>query len=140
MAEPTFTVGPGQAWPIRRRALRWPVAVLVATVFVAACTKNAGWFSVGGSIIAAIGARLWAARAFRLKERADDPLPPVVLEQYRSPTTGAVPLNSEHFNERMRRYVDNIEGVLGVGISIAGGIIASVVPFVASLFHVWTPG
>jgi hypothetical protein len=125
-----------QFWIVRRRCLRWPTAILTATVAVAAFTKNAGWFNVGGWIISAYGAYLWAHRVFRLKARADDPLPPVVLESYR--TTGFVPVNPEHFNESAQRQFDNVKGIMGVWISIAGSFIASVLPFTVGLAHVWT--
>src|SRR6266404_6024634 len=98
-----MTIPESQVWKIRRRALRWPAAILVATVGTAALSKNAGWFGVGGMIISAIGARLWAERVFRLKSRSDDPLPPAVLEQYRAPN-GLVPLNSDYFNESYFRH------------------------------------
>jgi hypothetical protein len=116
-------------WRIRLRALRWPIVVLVLTIIVAAVSKNAGWFSVGGSVISGIGAMLWAGRLFRLKERSDDPPPPIVFDML---------VNPPGSTEASRRQVDIIEGILGVWISIAGGIVASTVPFVFSLAHIWT--
>jgi hypothetical protein len=132
-----MTMPAAQEWKIRRRALRWPVISLVVTVLLAWWTKNAEWFGPGGAVISAIGARLWAERVFRLGARSDDPLPPLVLQEYVA--AGAVPLNSDHFNESLMRLVDNVKGLLGVWVSIVGGIIAAVVPFACKNMHWWTP-
>jgi hypothetical protein len=124
---------------VRWRALRWPIATLVATVLVAAISKNAGWFNVGGGAIAAQGTFMWAGRLLRLMQHADDPLPPAVHEQSRNSVTGLVAVNSDHFNEAQRRQIDNIRAHVGVWLTVIGGIIASVVPFLCGLIHVWTP-
>jgi hypothetical protein len=124
---------------VRLRALRLPLAVLVATVLVAAVGKNAGWFSVGGSVIAALGTLMWAGRLFRLMQHSDDPLPAPVYDLSRNPNTGLVAINTDHINEAQRRQVDNIKAHVGVWLSVIGGIIASAVPALCSIFHVWTP-
>jgi hypothetical protein len=72
-------------------------------------------------------------------QRADDPLPPVIHEHSRSPVTGLVVVNSDHFNEAQRRQIDNIGAHVGVWLTVIGGIIASVMPFPCALFDVWTP-
>jgi hypothetical protein len=112
---------------------------MVAAVLVAAGTKNAGWFNVGGGAIAAQGTFMWAGRLFRLMQHADDSLPPVIHEQSRNPLTGLAAINSEHFNEAQRRQTDNIKAHVGVWLTVIGGIIASAVPFLCGVFHVWTP-
>lgn len=122
---------------VRLRALRWPTVALVATVLVAAVTKNAAWFSVGGSVIAAQGTFMWAGRLFRLMQHSDDPMPPPVLEHTRTQSTVAV--NSEFFHEGHRRQVDNIRAHAGVWLTVIGGIIASAVPSLFSICHWWTP-
>jgi hypothetical protein len=134
----TLTLSEYSVRQVRLRALRWPLVTLVGAVVVAVISKNAQWFSVGGSVIAAQGTFMWAGRLFRLLQRADDPLPPVVHEQSRNPVTGLAALNSEHINEAQRRQVDNIRAHVGVWLTVVGGIIASAVPSLFNIFHLWT--
>jgi hypothetical protein len=132
-----MTIPESEVWKIRWRALRLPVGVLLVTTIMAVINKNVDWFSVGGSIISAIGARLWAERVFRLKGGSDDPLPPQFLEHAQNPN-GLVALNAGYPNEMYRRHIDNIKGHLGVWISIIGTLIASVAPFIFHICRIWT--
>ena len=65
-----MTLGPGAIWPALRRALWLPVLVFVLTVAVVIETGKAGWLSVGGAVISALGAKLWANRFFELAPTA----------------------------------------------------------------------
>lgn len=123
-------------WFPKRRVIIasvWPsIAVLMVAIALTACTRRAGWLSVGGAIITALGTLLWAHRLFRLKPAAaDDPLPPATFPA--EPGARFVEFNVAHHNERMMRQLDNYRGYIGVLLSIAGGIIGSVGPFMAGL-------
>ena len=88
--------------------------------------------SVGGAIISALGARLWAFRIFRQRpERANDPLPPTAFPG--KPRDRGVQMNPEYFNQEFLRAPDNYYGLVGVWLTIAGGIIGSAGPFLLSL-------
>jgi hypothetical protein len=127
-----MTLGPGAIVPAIKRAL-WPsILVLVVTVAVAIYTAKSGWLSVGGAIISALGARLWAWRIFRQRpERADDPLPPTTLP--RQPGARGVQLNIGYFNEAQKRALDSWYAYIGVWLTISGGIIGSAGPFLWDL-------
>ena len=131
----TMTFAAREIRRIQLRTLRWPSVVLIATVIVAAYTRNAGWFSVGGAVIVAIGSRMWAVRAFRLRD-PDAPPPPVVGSP--QGPRGLVPLLGEGIRELQLRQRDNIVSRMGVWIAIGGGLIATL-PFFLGLAHVWTP-
>ena len=75
-----MTLGPGAIRPAVRRALRVPVLVLLLTVALVVFTRRAGWLSVGGAVIAALGARMWAHRIFRVRpHHGDEGLPSPTL-------------------------------------------------------------
>ncbi len=132
---PKGTLGAGGIRPVLYQTLGWPTVALLATTAVSICTGNAGWFTVGGAVISSIGAYFWAYRLFRLGfNRADDPLPPTVVEGSRDSTTGLVQLNMGYIWESMARAQDNLRAIIGVLLAIFGGILGSVVPFVAGLF------
>jgi hypothetical protein len=119
-----------------RRAVGPSVLVLFIAIWLVIVTKNGGWLSVGGAVISAFGARLWANRIFRQRpERADDPLPPAALPQ--EPGARGVQLNWDYFAVAHQRALDNWLGLVGVWLSIAGGIIGSAGPFL--LGFVWHP-
>jgi hypothetical protein len=99
-----------------------PAVVLVASIVAVVLTEESGWLGVGGAVIAALGARLWAARLFRYSpERVDDPLPPA--------TDDGGQVNFDHFNQRLLRTVDNWSSYFGVWMTIAGGMLGSAGPF-----------
>ncbi len=131
-----MTLGPGAIRPAVVKAF-WPsLVVLLLTIAVVIGTKNPGWLTVGGAVISALGARLWAYRIFRQRpERADDPLPPPNLPG--PPGTRAVQVNFDYFNKAHLRALDNYYGLFGVWITIAGGFVAGPGPFLLGL--VWRP-
>jgi hypothetical protein len=119
-----------------RRALWLPVLVLLLTVVLVVFTRKAGWLSVGGAVIAALGARLWAHRIFRVKpHHGDEGLPPPTLPP--EPGARGVAMNLEYLPALHRQTLDNLYSYVGVWLTIAGGIIGSAGPFVLSLF--WNP-
>jgi hypothetical protein len=99
------------------------------------CTRKLGWFSVGGSVISAIGTKYWAWRLLRLKlGDIDEQLPP---EDLTGPGS-RFPIRAQSYARMIedgRRTYDNMRSYVGVWVSIAGGIIASAVPFLIQL--VW---
>lgn len=121
------------AVPIKQEFIRalWPsIVILLAAVVLTVCTRRSGWLSVGGALVSALGARLWAHRLFRVgPAAADNPLPPV--SHPLEPGARAVALNSEYFNQAFQQALDNYRGYWGVWLSITGGMISSAGPFVA---------
>ena len=113
--------------------------VLVVTVVVVVATRKPGWLSVGGAVISAIGARLWAHRVFRVgAHRGDEGLPPPTLPPPPgSPAGPGVLLNLGYLNALGQQALDNLYSYVGVWVSIAGGIIGSAGPFLLGLL--WKP-
>jgi hypothetical protein len=133
---PVMTLGIGTIRPALRRALWLPALVLVLTVIVVVITRSAGWLSVGGAFISALGARLWANRVFRVRpHRSDEGLPPPTLPP--EPGARGVEANVEFFAVLRAQALDNLYSYVGVWLSIAGGIIGSAGPFILGLF--WKP-
>jgi hypothetical protein len=58
-----ITLGRGAIVPILRQILIWPVLVLLLTIALAVYARDAGWFTVGGSINSAVGAKQNARRS-----------------------------------------------------------------------------
>lgn len=130
------TLGPGATRPALKRALWLPALTLVITAVVVFLTEKFGWLSVGGAVISALGARLWANRVFRVgARRGDEELP----APFFPPQPGAVgvQLNIEHLNARHQQALDNFYSYVGVWLSIGGGIIGSTGPFLLGLL--WHP-
>jgi uncharacterized protein (DUF697 family) len=118
-----------------RPMLGVPLLVLVLTILAVAYTGKLGWFSVGGSVISAVGTKYWAWRLLRLKPGdIDDQLPPEDLIGPRSRFPIRAVSHARMIADGRRAY-DNLRSYVGVWVSIAGGIIASAVPFLMHL--VW---
>jgi hypothetical protein len=129
-----MTLGPGAIRPILVQTLWLPAVVLVASAVTVVWTKTPGWLSVGGAIVSAIGARLWAARLFRVKpHKSDEVLPPPVLP--REPGARGVQMNPEYLPALGQQSADNLRSYVGVWLAIGGGIIGSAGPFLLGL--VW---
>jgi len=72
------------------------------------------------------GTWLWGSRLFRMTpDRADDPLPPLVAAVAPS---GVWAPNSDYFNQLARRYADNHRAVIGIWLTIIGGLLAGAAP------------
>src|SRR5881394_2445380 len=113
---PVMTLGPGSIRPALRRALWLPVLVLLLTSAVVIITGQAGWLSVGGAVISALGARLWAHRLFRVRpHRGDEGLPAPVLPP--EPEARAVAMNPEYLPALVRQALDNLYSYVGVWLS-----------------------
>jgi hypothetical protein len=112
-----------------------PLLALAITILAVIYTGKVGWFSVGGSVISAIGTKYWAWRLLRLGPAdIDEQLPPEDLT--RSGSRFPVRARSHaRMTEDGRRAYDNLRSYVGVWVSIAGGIIASAVPFLTE--QVW---
>jgi hypothetical protein len=120
-----------------RSMLGLPLLMLALTILVVVSTRNLGWFSVGGSVISAIGTKYWAWRLLRLRPGdIDDQLPPEDLTSPRS-RHAVRAVSYGRMVEDGKRARDNLFSYVGVWVSIAGGIIASAVPFLIGL--IW-PG
>jgi hypothetical protein len=110
--------------------------VLLLTVVLVLYTRKTGWLSVGGAVITALGARLWAHRIFRVKpHRGDEGLPPPGLPP--EPGARAVAMNPEYFQVLHLQALDNLYSYVGVWLTIVGGMIGSAGPFALGLF--WDP-
>jgi ABC-type branched-subunit amino acid transport system permease subunit len=124
----TGTLGPGAIIPAIKRAVGPSAIVLALTIVLVILTGKSGWLSVGGAVISALGARLWAFRIFRQRpERADDPPTPLMFP--RKPGEQGVQVNMGAIDERIIRGLDNWYAYIGVWLTISGGIIGSAGPF-----------
>jgi hypothetical protein len=118
-----------------RPMLRVPLLALALTILMVVCTRKLGWFNVGGSVISAIGTKYWAWRLLRLKPGdIDEQLPPEDLTRPGSRFPVRARSHARMIEDGRRAY-DNLRSYVGVWVSIAGGIVASAVPFLIHL--VW---
>jgi hypothetical protein len=110
------------------------VLTLLIACALAILTKKSGWLSVGGAVISALGARLWANRIFRVGVlHGDEELPPPAHPP--EPGARGVQLNIEYLNTLGRQAMDNYLSAVGVWISIGGGMIGSAGPFILDLLR-----
>jgi hypothetical protein len=110
------------------RTLVLPAVVFGITIIVASWTHKGGWLSVGGAVISALGALLWANRLVREPTLSDNPPGPTV------PLVALVPTVEPELKQQAR---ENLAAYVGVWVTIAGGIIGSAGPFLLDLL--WKP-